>query len=101
MAVLQRDEMQQHVECCGATGTSEAVAVDDEQATVGLDLRKGFAERVQSLPVRGGTIAIEQSRPRQEEAAGVDGAEIDRAAVEAGQPLARGAVEVSFRLEAR
>ena len=101
VAMLQRDQMQQHVERGGAAGTSEAVAVDHEQAAVGLDLGEGFAERIQSFPMRGGAIAIEQSRPRQEEAAGVDGAEIDRAAVESGQPFARGAVEVSFRLEAR
>jgi hypothetical protein len=82
MSVLQGDEMQHHVQCRGAARAGQAIAVDDEQAAIHFDLRKGFAEGIQALPMRGGTIAVEQSRPRQEEAAGVDGAEIDVAAVE-------------------
>ena len=62
----------------------------------------GLVQRVPGrLRVDHEQLAVEQPGPRQKEAAGVDGAEIDGAAVEAGQPLARGAVEVSFRLKAR
>ncbi len=100
MAVLQGNQMQHHVERGCPAGAGQAVAVDHEQAAIGLHFGECLAKRVQPLPMRGRAVSVQQSCPGQEEAAGVDGAEIDGAAVEAGQPLARGAVEIALRLEA-
>src|SRR5262245_47965466 len=82
VAVLEPDQMQHHVERSGAARASAAIAIDGEEAGIDLHLGEALAEAVDTLPVGGGAVAIEQAGAPEDEAARVDSAEHRTFAIE-------------------
>ena len=71
-AMRLRDQVQHHVERCGAAGTGNAGAIHLEQIIGDLQLGKFLAKTVDILPMDSAAPVIEQSSRRHDVGAGAD-----------------------------
>ena len=85
-AMVVADQRQHQVERGDPAGTSHALAVDLEQLRRDVELREGFLEAGQVLPMDGAAIAVEQSGVGQDIAAGGDRAQPVALPSELAQP---------------
>ena len=98
--VLAGDHGEHHVERRGAAGTGEAVPVDFKQAARGVDVREGFREARQVLPMDGAFIVVENAGFRQQMGAGADRTDVIAAARRLAQPADQPLVRMVLHIEA-
>ncbi|MNL14844.1 hypothetical protein D3C87_1358040 [compost metagenome] len=81
------DQIQHQIDGSGAAGGGDAPTVDLEQFLGNAELRIGFLEGIDSLPMQGQAMTVEQACFGEDEAAGVDGAEGHAFVVQSAQPV--------------
>jgi len=100
MAVLQANDVQHHVERGGTAGAGKAIAVHLEEEGCHLDARKPFLKTVETFPMGGGAITIEQPGPGEKEATRIHRTEVGTRVGEAPQLCTQRAIVITLRLEA-
>jgi hypothetical protein len=86
-AVAFGDDLQHHVERCGAAGTGTAIAIDDKNVGRCADPRKPFLKRCDAFPMQRTAPTIEQSGKGEHISAEADAANRCTIARETAQPF--------------
>ena len=98
--VVQRDDVEHHIQRRRAARTGQPVPVDFEQLGCEFDVRITFDQPGQILPMHRAAVTVEQTGPGQDGTAGAQGAEGAAPCVQPAQPADHLAVIVVMGIDA-